>query len=326
VLVALAVIWAWLGPAVDRARAQELADDVFSAVLRLTSEIPPEARTANALGTRREGSGIAIDDNGLVLTIGYLMLEAMSVTVYDASSKPVPADILAYDHESGFGLVRAQQPLGVKPLRLGASASLEERDRALVINHHGARRAQGVFVVSRRVFAGYWEYLIDRAIFTSPPMADWSGAALVGVDGRLLGIGSLIVPDAYTGEYNLPGNMFVPIDLLKPIMADLLGQGRRAGPRKPWLGMFSTTVPGGALVTQIAPDGPAARAGIQPGDVVTGVGGNAVADLPDLYRKLWGSGKAGAEIDVTVRRGTVTRDLTVKSGKREDYLRLRPSY
>lgn len=320
--VLLAAGWIWDG----QARAQEDAEEVFSAVLRLTAEIPPDARTANALGTRREGSGVAIDDNGLVLTIGYLMLEAMAVTVHPAGAKPVPADIVAYDHESGFGLVRAREPLDVKPLRLGVSSDLEIKERALVVNYHGAPGALGVFVVSRRQFAGYWEYLLDRAIFTSPPTREWSGAALVGADGRLLGIGSLIVPDAYSGEYDLPGNMFVPIDLLKPIMADLLSQGRRSGPRKPWIGMFSASVPGGALVTQVAPDGPADRAGIEPGDLVTAVGGEAVADLADLYRKLWASRRAGDEIAVTVRRGAGTREIMVKSGKREDYLRLRPSY
>lgn len=318
----LAAVGAWG----DAARAQTSAGKVLSGVVRLSAEIPAEARTARALGTRREGNGVVIDDDGLVLTIGYLILEAMSVTVHDASGAPVQAEIVAYDHRSGFGLVRAKRSLGVLPIRFGESRALRERAPVLVVAHGGLQAALPAYVASRREFAGYWEYLLDDAIFTVPPHPHWSGAALLGADGKLLGIGSLIVEDALRGEMTLPGNMFVPIDLLKPILADLLSEGRRAGPRQPWLGMFSANVPGGALVTSVAPDSPAQQAGIVPGDVVVGVAGEAIDGLAELYRKVWDSGGAGVEIPLTVRRGSRALDVVVTSGDRADYLRLDSSY
>jgi len=307
-------------------RAQESAGDVLSGVVRLSADIPPQARTARALGTRREGSGVVIDDEGLVLTIGYLILEAMAVTVHDAAGVPVGADVVAYDHQSGFGLVRAKRSLEVPPIRLGDSHPVRERARVLVVPHGGPQAVQPAFVASRRQFTGYWEYLLEDAIFTVPPHPNWSGAALLGDDGKLLGIGSLIVRDALPGEVTLAGNMFVPIDLLKPILADLLSEGHRPGPSRPWLGMFSTDVPGGALVTSVAPGGPAQQAGIAPGDVVVGVSGEAVRDLAGLYRKVWESGAAGVEVPLTVRRGAEALDVVVTSGDRSDYLRLDPSY
>ena len=317
-LVALVV---WAGPT----RAQDAARDVLSAVVRLKAEIPPDARTAQTLGTEREGNGVVIDDSGLVLTIGYLILEAMSVTVQSGDGTPVPADVIAYDHRSGFGLVRAKANLGVARMRLGDSGALEQHDRVLVISHGGPVQVQGAIVVSRREFAGYWEYLLEEAIFTTPPHPNWGGAALVGRDGKLMGIGSLVVGDAAGGEQPLPGNMFVPIDLLKPILAELLISGRRAGPRRPWLGMFSTSVPSGALVTRVAPDGPAQRAGVVPGDVVVGVAGEPVSGTADLYRKLWSGAEAGTEVALELRRGPRALELTVTTGDREQYLRLRPS-
>ncbi len=313
---------AWQGPAAAQASPQ----DVLAAVVRLTAEIPADARTAEALGTEREGSGVVIDDSGLVLTIGYLILEAMSATVYGPDGTPVLADVIAYDHKSGFGLVRAREDLGVTPVRLGDSRELEVNDRVLAVSYGGAPGVRGALVASRRQFAGYWEYLLDRAIFTIPPHPRWSGAALIGSDAKLLGIGSLIVGDAVLGEHTLPGNMFVPIDLLKPILADLLSEGRRAGPGQPWLGVFLTDVPGGALVTRVAPGGPAEASGLRPGDVVVGVAGEAVTNLPDLYRHIWAQGKAGADIPLTYRRGTRSTHVTVTSGDRDAYLRLHPSY
>ena len=319
---ALAGIVAWQGSA----RAEESPREVLSAVIRLSAEIPPDARTAPTLGTQREGSGVVIDDGGLVLTIGYLILEAMSVTVESAGGEPIIADIIAYDHESGFGLVRAKGNLGVPPVRLGDSGALEESDPVLVVAHGGLASVRAAHVASRREFAGYWEYLLEDAIFTVPPHPGWGGAALVGSDGTLLGIGSLIVDDAFRGEVKLPGNMFVPIDLLKSVLADLLSGGRRSGPRQPWLGMFSTSVPGGALITRVAPGGPAEKAGILPGDVVVGVAGESVSDLSDLYRKVWTQGEAGVDIPLDLRRGSQALDVTVTSGNREEYLHLRPSY
>ncbi|HET6522775.1 MAG TPA: S1C family serine protease [Geminicoccaceae bacterium] len=303
--------------------------DRLAAVVHVRAEIPRDARTADTLGTEREGSGVVIDTNGLVLTIGYVILEAMAVDVVGSDGTRVPASVVAYDHESGFGLLRATADLGVEPMPLGDSGAIEPIRPALVVSNTGELSVQAVYVVDRREFAGYWEYLLDGALFTAPPHRDFAGAALVGPDGRLLGVGSLFVGDALGGSRRrqLVGNMFVPVDALKPILADLLADGRRGDPPRPWLGLTLREIQGGRVhVTRVVPDGPAARAGMEAGDTIVGVGGDEVRGLADFYRKVWSRGEAGASVPLNLLRGVTTAETVVESGDRYRWLRLRPSY
>ncbi len=322
-LLALAAIFVSLGAPVYSA---EVKKGVFDPIVKIRSEVPSDARTARSLGTEREGSGVVIDSGGLVLTIGYLILEAMRVEVVGPSGKPVSAKIVGYDHNTGFGLVRVTKPLGIIPMEFGESAALGERDEVLVASHGGSESVQGAFVVSRRDFAGYWEYLLEKAIFTAPLHQDFGGAALIGRDGRLLGIGSLLVQDAVPGYNEIPGNMFVPIDKLKPILADLMIQGRSAEPPRPWLGVFSQAVAGRILILRVSPGSPAHEAGLRPNDMIVGVAGRAVDGLADFYRKVWSLGNAGVEVPLNVLQGTRVRNLVVQSADRYRYLRLNPSH
>ncbi|HEV2685405.1 MAG TPA: S1C family serine protease, partial [Actinomycetota bacterium] len=207
----------------------------FSAILKVQTRAVPDARSTQTLGSEREGTGIVIGADGLVLTIGYLIIEAEEVALIDARGRKLPASVIGYDHVSGLALVRSIVPLDASPLPLGDSTRLAEHDPVLVVNHGGRDGATLAYVVSRRPFTGNWEYLLESAIFTSPPTLNWSGAALIGKDGSLLGVGSLILRDATDAEPHLPGNMFVPVDLIKSIMSDLVGTGHRAGPPRPWL-------------------------------------------------------------------------------------------
>lgn len=308
----------------QEAFAQQQLEKVLSSVVRLRAEVPSDARTAAALGQVREGNGVVIDDNGLVLTIGYLILEAQSVSLFALDGEEISAKILAYDHETGFGLLRASGSLGGGYVALGDSSALNEHDRVLVIGHGGISSTLGAVIASRREFAGYWEYLLDNAIYTVPPHPNWGGAALVNPSGELVGIGSLIVNDAAEENGALPGNMFVPINLLKPIFAELLDSGRSSAPRKPWLGMFTAESFGRVIVTNVTPDGPSARAGIAPGDVLLEVGGAEVPSMAQLFRAVWSQGQPGAAIPLKVLRGTKVVDVTITSGDRYQYLRLKP--
>jgi S1-C subfamily serine protease len=319
-LVVLAVLFA------SEARAQGDAGPSLDGVVQVTAHVPSDARTADSLGITRDGTGVVIDSNGLILTIGYLILEASEVEISGVAPEPVPARIVAYDHESGFGLLRAAQPLQVAPIPLGASADVESRQPMMVVSHAGELDAAGVYVVDRRDFAGYWEYLLEDAIFTAPPHSKFGGAALINREGRLVGIGSLFVNDAGFQERPIPGNMFVPIDHLKPIMADLLTRGRRADPGKPWLGVTLEEHQGRVFVRRVSPDGPAAAAGIAPSDLILGVDGIQVNGLADFYRKLWGQGEAGVEVPLDVLQGMAVESVLVKSADRYRYLRLNPTY
>jgi S1-C subfamily serine protease len=207
---------------------------------------------------------------------------------------------------------------------LGDAAALEERDQAIVAN--ATANPTLVHVVSRRLFTGSWEYLLDSAIFTSPPVMDWSGAALIGPKGELLGIGSLIVPDAGSPGTQSPGNMFVPVDLLKPILEDLVAKGRRGGPARPWLGVNAEHFMGRLFVARVSPGGPAEHAGLKTGDIVLGVGGEPVTTLADFYRKLWARGAAGAQVPLKVLQGMEIRDVTVRSIDRVEYFKPAKTY
>ncbi len=305
--------------------AQLIAQEVLSAVVKVQARIPSDARTAPFLGTEREGSGVVIDAQGLVLTIGYLILEAGAVEVVGPDGQAVEAEVVAYDDDTGFGLLRARIPVGVTPMKLGRSAELGERDRVLVAGYGGPEAVRGAMVVSRREFAGYWEYLLEDAIFTMPPYPNFSGAALIGQNGELLGIGHLFVNDALPGRRPMPGNMFVPVDRLKPILADLVTRGRSSTPPRPWLGIFTEEYRGHVFIAGVVPEGPAEKAGLHAGDLVVGVAGRAVKGLSDFYRRVWAQGKAGVEVALNVLRGAKVQELRVRSADRYEYFRFSPA-
>ncbi len=299
------------GAASPRAAEPASVADVLNSIVGVRSEVPEDARTAHSLGTRREGSGIVIGTDGLVLTIGYLILEASSTEIVNADGQVVPAAIVGYDHNTGFGLLRAKEPLDLKPVEFGDSSALSQGDLVLAVSFGGERPVVATRMVSRRTFAGYWEYLLENAIFTSPPHVQYGGAALIGEDGRLLGIGSLMVDDAVREPTPVPGNMFVPIDGLKPILQDLVENARPSRPSHPWLGLYTDEAKGRVFVTRTASNGPAEKAGIKAGDIIIGVGGKRVSGMADFFRKVWAVGDAGVQVPIDVL-ALGTEDFTIE--------------
>lgn len=305
--------------------AQSKPEETLNAVVAISAKIQPNARSAETLGTQRSGTGALVRD-GYVLTIGYLVIEAEAIQVTGADGRTLPATLAAYDHASGFALLKIVGALAAKPLSLGDSAALAEREPAMAVTAPARDNPALVYVVSRRPFTGNWEYLLDSAIFTYPPVMDWSGAPLIGASGELLGIGSLIVPDAGAPGTQSPGNMFVPVDVLKPILEDLIAKGRRSGPARPWLGLNADEVRGRLFVGRVSPDGPAARAGLTSGDIVLAVGNEEVSTLADFYRKLWGRGPAGTEVPLKVLKGARVSEVKVRSIDRVEYFRPSKTY
>ncbi len=301
-------------------------EELVSAVVRIKTHINPEGRTVAGLGREREGSGIVIDNDGLVLTIGYLMVEAYAAEVVDNSGRTVPANVVGYDHESGFGLLRTIEPLKLKPMALGKSASIKERDPVLIASFGGTAMVAAAYVVAKREFAGNWEYLLDEALFTAPPHPAWSGAALISREGKLVGVGSLIVGDAAGASDKTPGNMFVPIDRLSAILGDLISDGRPAGPGRPWLGVNADELHGRLFVSRVTPGGPADKAGLKRGDVIVGVNGELPKNLADFYRKIWAQGGAGANVPLDVLQDREVRRFDVKSINRLDHLKLKSTF
>jgi S1-C subfamily serine protease len=324
--VAMGVAWAGAAPAQDAPAApparhglQGRTLDSLS-VVKLRSKSVPNARSARTLGSQREGTGVVIDSNGLVMTIGYLITEAETVELSTADGKVFPASVVGYDSVTGLGLVKALTQLPVKPVEMGQSSEAAERDIVLVVGFDGVAPA---YIVSKRPFVGYWEYLLDEAIYTAPATVNWQGAALLNREGRLLGIGSLVVGDAI-GRGQIPGNMFVPIDVIKPVLGDFIANGRTTNKPRPWIGVSSQEVQGNLIVTRVSPEGPAEEAGLKAGDIIVGIGGQPIKGQADFYLRLWKSGEAGAEILIEVLKGNRVETYRVKSIDRNRYFRSRP--
>lgn len=297
------------------------AERLYGALVRVQTVAVPNARSNATLGREREGTGTVIGKDGLILTIGYLIVEADDVKVTDAKGRSHPARVLAYDHATGLGLVKTTIPLNIAPVPLGNSGKLADREPVLIAGWGGIPDTALAYVVSRRPFSASWEYMLDEAIFTSPPTTGWSGAALVDRKGTIVGVGSLVVREATAEDPKLPGNMFVPIDALKPILDDLVKTGRRKGSPRPWLGLAADEVSGRLIVSRVSPDGPAETAGVKNGDIILGVGNDAVKSQPDFYQKLWNHTSAGDVIRLRVLQGVDIREIPVKSIARDDYFR-----
>ena len=301
---------------------QEVTVDVLS-VVKLRSRAVADARSSATLGAQREGTGVVIDANGLVLTIGYLILEAETVELSTADGRSFPATVVGYDAATGFGVVRALGSLPIKPIKIGESSKVAARDQVLIVGFDGVAPA---YVVSRRRFVAFWEYLLDDAIYTAPATVNWQGAALIDREQRLLGIGYLAVPDAIGPNSQVPGNLFVPIDRLKPVLADLVARGRSSAPPRPWLGVYTQDVEGNVIVSRVAEGGPADQAPIRKGDVIVAIGGQTIKGQADFYSRLWASGEPGREIALDVLREGKLQRVTVKSTDRDRYYRGKPSY
>ncbi|PKA43681.1 S1C family serine protease [Rhizobium sullae] len=293
-------------------------DRILRSVVAVRASIPEDAFTATTLGTQREGSGVVIRENGLVLTIGYLITEAEEVWLTRNDGYVVPAHALAYDQETGFGLVQALGSLDVPALDFGDAA--EAQLGAPVMLADGIGQFVQAQIVAKQEFAGYWEYLLDEAIFIAPAHPSWGGAALIGSDGKLLGVGSLRLQMSQRGE-SADINMIVPIDLLPPILDDLLTRGQVNKPPRPWLGAFSAESNGDVVVMSVAEGGPAAQAGLRQGDIISEIRDGEVDGLADFYRKLWKSGPAGVEIPMRILRDGREAWLRIKSADRSSFLR-----
>jgi S1-C subfamily serine protease len=296
-------------------------DQALASTLTVRAAIPADGFTAQTLGTERAGNGVVIREDGVVLTIGYLITEAETIWLNTIDGRAIPGHVLAYDQESGFGLIQALGKLQLPAMPLGASATVRPGDRVVVAGGGGRTHAVSARIAAKQEFTGYWEYLIDDAIFTAPAHPNWGGAALIGGTGNLLGIGSLHLQQARENSPPEHLNMHVPIDLLKPIYDDLLTLGRPNHPPRPWLGLYATEIDNKVVVAGLANTGPARRANLKTGDIILAVAGEEIGDLAALYRGIWKQGKAGVDVPLLVYRDGKTIDFNVRSADRARYLK-----
>ena len=293
-----------------------------AAVVGVRTVAIEDAQSTKTLGPVRQGSGVVISADGLVLTIGYLILEAENVELHLAGARMIPARVVAYDVATGFGLVQALAPLKLQPARLGTAAALTSEEPLMIASGGDDGDVSIARMVSRRSFSGYWEYHIDGALFTSPPRTDHSGAALFNGRGELLGIGSLIVMNAMGDDHpRVPGNMFVPVDLLKPILAELRERGSSRSSHRPWMGINCVEYNGQVRVTRVNEDSPAEQAGVLPGDHIMRIDGAEVSGLEALWKALWRGDKPEREVTLDIRRGDVSKTFKIQAVDRMQTLR-----
>lgn len=287
-------------------------------IVALRAHVPETAFTAPTLGTLREGSGAVINDEGLVVTIGYLITEAEEVWLTTHDGRVLPAHVVAYDQETGFGLVQAMGDLGLPPLRLGSSSAAKVHDLGRILDGQGHEVLNEI--VAKQEFAGYWEYMLEEALFTAPFHPAWGGAALLDANDNLIGVGSLRLQMLQGGD-TVEINMIVPIDLLKPILDDLVTRGQARREARPWLGVFSAERSNGVVVMNVSDGGPADAAGLKSGDIISELDGEEVAGLGDFYRKLWARAPAGSEFSLRIVRSGRESWLRVKTADRNDFLK-----
>lgn len=313
----------WAFPVEMRPKPEDWRFDLDAAldsVVLLRAEIPEDAFTAPILGTERIGNGVVIRDDGLVLTIGYLITEASTIWLTTNKGTVVGAFPIAYDQATGFGLVQPLGRLGVDALSRGSASTCRVGENVVVAGSGGRAHALKGTVFAKREFAGYWEYALDEAIFTAPAHPQWGGAALIGSTGDLLGIGSLLVQEKLDAGV-LQGNMVVPIDLLDPILDSLLKTGTSGRPPHPWLGMYTTDASDKLAVAGLAPGGPADKAGVKSGDLIVEVAGGKPTSLADLWRRVWACGAPGSVVPLKVVRKGRALDLRLQSADRNAFLK-----
>lgn len=314
----------WKLPVAAQPKSKDYAFDLdrtLESVVGVHSIIPPDAFTAETLGTERAGNGVLIRDGGLVLTVGYLVTEAESVWLHLANGTAVPGHVMGFDQETGFGLVQALAKLDTPALPLGDSSAIDVGDAVVVGGAGGRQRSLAAEVAAKQEFAGYWEYVLDEAIFTTPAHPNWGGTALIGPGGELLGIGSLQLEQAARRGATEHLNMNIPVNLLKPILDDVVRFGRRNQPPRPWLGLYATEIEDKVVVAGVAGRGPARRADVQMGDVVLAVAGARIHDLAGLFRKVWSLGEAGVPVPLLLERDGRTFELKVPSADRRSFLK-----
>ncbi len=299
--------------------AQQGIEKSLDAIVEVRITVPKNARTADRFGTNRIASGVVIDKTGHILTIGFQTIEAETIKIVGKDQKSVDATVVAYERNTGFGLLRATSPLQVTPMPLGNSSDLEEGDPVLAASYGYEGAVHGVRVVARKEFAGPWEYLLENAIFTAPAIDRFSGAALINRDGQLVGIGYLFSQLTIEGVGLMPANMFVPIDLLKPILRDLKLSGRAKLPSRPWLGVRTEEFYGRLIVERVVSGSPSEKAGIKSGDIILAVNKQDVHGMADFYRKVWALGKGGVDVPLRILQGIQIRDIVVHSTAHSQY-------
>jgi S1-C subfamily serine protease len=295
-------------------------DEILGAVVSITAHIPEDAMSADLLGTERSGHGVFIREDGLIVTVGYIVLDAETIWVGTDENTLVPAYLIANDFDSGLALLKPSLPVDVHAVELGSAADLETGEPVFVVGSGGISDTIEARVVAKHEFAGRWEYLLEEAVYTAPVHPGWAGTAMLDGSGRLCGIGSLMLQDPGISTREAPVNLIIPIDTIAPVLNELCQYGRRRTPPRPWLGMLIHEDEEQLLVAGVYRGCPADSAGLRPGDIIVRVCGRPPFSLADFLRRVWARGPAGVSVPLTVLRDSELVEVTVETTERNAFM------
>jgi S1-C subfamily serine protease len=286
---------------------------IIPAVVGIHSKIPLDRPSVLTLGPLRWGSGVIYDPQGYILTVGYIVSDAAEIQVSLQDGRTVPARLVGVDAQSGIGVIKmeGEGPWPAAPLGDSTRAAVGDTTATLGVDSDKKLVVTQGSIQEIKRFAGYWEYMIDRALIVAPYNPSFGGSPLVNGRGEVIGVTSLRLGE--TPQVNLA----IPIEYFIAVREELLAKGGLPSrPPRPWIGVYTVPTPQGLIVAGGSPTGPAAEAGFQRGDVIVRLNGQSVEGQEDFYQKLWQT-KVGDEIAIVVLRENKFEILKLKTVDRQ---------
>jgi S1-C subfamily serine protease len=265
----------------------------------------------------RWGSGVIFDSAGYVVTVSYVLMDAEVIRVVLRDGRVVPGKLVGLDLEHGLGVLKLEGdgPWPAAVLGDSTKVSVGQATATLGVDENNALAVTQGSVQEVRSFAGYWEFLLDRAFVVAPHNPSFGGSALVNLQGEVIGITNLRI-----GEQPF-ANLAIPIEYFIASREELIAKGRVVSrPPRPWLGLWILPGSEGVVVAGASPRSPAIQAGLQRGDVILRINGEKVEGQEDFYRKLWQT-KIGQDVSLVIVRESRFQVITVRPIDRYELLR-----
>jgi putative serine protease PepD len=278
-----------------------------------------------------EGSGVVFNSNGYVVTNNHVVSGARgnTVQVIFSDGKSATATIVGTDPKTDLAVVKVSGVSGLVPAKFGDSSTLRVGDTVLAIGSplglEGSVTSGIVSALNRTISEGsqngnpfqsqqqQQSTDIGGAVQTDAAINPGnSGGALVDLNAAVVGINTAIATSG-SSDGNIGVGFAIPGNLVKQVAQDLIG-GKKVS--HPYLGVGVTTADnnGGATVNAVTSGGPAAKAGLTAGDVITKVGATNIHTSEDLVTAIQSSG-VGDKLDLTVVRGGKQLAVTVTVGE-----------
>src|ERR1700728_1557531 len=268
------------------------------------------------------GSGVIVTSDGTILTNNHVVDGATDIKVFLSDNREFPAKVIGTDPKTDVAVIKINAT-GLSTLALGDSSKLQVGDMVLAIGDPfgiGKTATMGIVSATGRGglgIEGYEDFIqTDAAINPGN-----SGGAMIDLHGDLIGINTAILSGGGGGNQGV--GFAIPINMARTVMDQLVGHGKVV---RGYLGLYPQDVtpalarqfglnkPGGALVSGLKPDAPAAKAGLRAGDVVLELNGQPVESANDLRLRVSQSAP-GTTVKLAVSRDGKVEDVNVTLGE-----------